>query len=138
MNVVSFQYDMEKFDEKNVELMLSKLGFDTNNYFIAMTKPSLLAVAAVGMVAEFANRYCIVCFSDTELNLIMLSRIDNKKVTELIKIQRSEITNIKLSNILICYMLKIKTNESVFNFQVFKRVAQFTKIKNSIELFKKI
>lgn len=138
MNVVNFEYDMEDFNEKNVELMLSKLGFDTNNYFISMTKPSLLSVTALGMIAEFEDRYCVVCFSETELNLIMLSRKSGKKVTELIKIQRSEISNIKLSNILVSYMLNIKTSESVFKFQVFKKVARFTKTKNSIELFKKI
>lgn len=138
MDVIKLEYDMEKFNEENVELMLSKLGLNINDYFIAMTKPSLLSVAAIGNIAEFANRYCIICFSETELNLIMLSRIDNKKVTELIKIQRNEINNIKFSNILVSYMLNIKVSESTMKFQVFKKVARFTKIKNSIESFKRI
>ena len=129
---------MEAYNEENVELMLSKLGFNINNYFIAMTKPSLLNVALIGNIAEFANRYCIVCFSETELNLIMLSRINNKKATELIKLQRNEINDIKLSNILISYMLDVKTSESKLKFQVFKKVARFQKIKKSIELFKSI
>ena len=138
MNVMKLDYDMEIFNEQNVELMLSKLGLNTNNYLITMTKPSLLSVAAIGSIAEFANRYCIICFSETELNLIMLSRINSKKVTELIKIQRNEISNIKLSNILVSYMLNIKASESTFKLQVFKKVARFTKIKNSIESFKRI
>lgn len=138
MNVMKLDYDMEIFNEQNVELMISTLGLNTNNYLITMTKPSLLSVSAIGSIAEFANRYCIICFSDTELNLIMLSRINSKKVTELIKIQRNEISNIKLSNILVSYMLNIKASESTFKFQVFKKVARFTKIKNSIETFKKM
>ena len=138
MNVMKLEYDMENFDEKNVELMLGKLGFNVNNYIISLTKPSLLSVAAMGSIAEFADRYCIICFSETELNLIMLSRMNSKKVTELIKVQRDEIANVKLSNILVSYMLDIKTSESTFKFQVFKKVARFTKIKNSIGLFKKI
>ena len=138
MNVMQLEYDMENFDEKNVELMLGKLGFNVNNYIISLTKPSLLSVAAMGSIAEFADRYCIICFSETELNLIMLSRMNSKKVTELIKVQRDEIANVKLSNILVSYMLDIKTSESTFKFQVFKKVARFTKIKNSIDLFKKI
>ena len=138
MNVMKLEYDMENFDEKNVELMLGKLGFNVNNYIISLTKPSLLSVAAMGSIAEFADRYCIICFSETELNLIMLSRMNSKKVTELIRVQRDEIANVKLSNILVSYMLDIKTSESTFKFQVFKKVARFTKIKNSIDLFKKI
>ena len=103
-----------------------------------MTKPSLLSVAAMGSIVEFADRYCVICFSEKELNLIMLSRMNSKKVTELIKVKRNEISNIKLSNILVSYMLDIKTSDSVFKFQVFKKVARFTKIKNSIDLFRKI
>lgn len=138
MNVMKLDYDMGIFNEQNVELMLSKLELNTNNYLITMTKPSLLSFSAIGSIAEFANRYCIICFSETELNLIMLSRINSKKVTELIKIQRNEISNIKLSNILVSYMLNIKARESKFKFQVFTKVARFTKIKNSIESFKRI
>lgn len=137
MHTMKLDYNMEFFNEENVELLLSKLGLNVNNYFIAMTKPSLLSVAAFGSIAEFANRYCILCFSEAELNLIMLSRINNKKVTEFIKIPRNEIKNIKLSNILICYMLKINTNDSKINFQVFKKIARFNKLNNSIDLFKK-
>ena len=138
MEVTKLEYDMESFNEENVELMLSKLGLNMNNYFIAMTKPSILSVAVIGNIAQFNNRYCIICFSETELNLIMLSRINSKKATELIKIQRSEINNIKLSNVLISYTLNVKVSESVFKFQVFKKVARFTKIKNSIDAFKKM
>ncbi len=81
-----------------------------------MTKPSLLSVALMGNIEEFSNRYCIICFSETELNLIMLSRISNKKITELIKIDRNEISNIKLSDILISYILNINVNESTMKF----------------------
>ncbi len=136
MNVMKLEYDMENFDEVNVKNMLSKLGLNTDNYFIAMTKPSILSVAIIGNIVEFANRYCIICFSETELNLIMLSRTSNKKTTELIKIPRNEISSIKLSNILISYMLNIKTSDSTVKFQVFKKVAKFPKVKRAIELFK--
>ena len=136
MNVMKLEYDMENFDEVNVKNMLSKLGLNTDNYFIAMTKPSILSVAIIGNIVEFANRYCIICFSETELNLIMLSRTSNKKTTELIKIPRNEISSIKLSNILISYMLNIKTSDSTVKFQVFKKVARFPKVKRAIELFK--
>lgn len=138
MNVTKMEYKMEKFNEENVELILKNLGLNVDNYFLAMTKPSLLSVALVGNIVEFANRYCIICFSETELNLIMLSRVNNKKVTELLKIDRNEINNIKLSDILISYMMNIKASESTMKFQVYKKVGQFKKIKNSIELFKKI
>lgn len=138
MNITKIDYDMESFNQESVELMLSSLGLNVNNYLIAMTKPSLLSVAAIGTIAEFANRYCIICFSETELNLIMISRINSKKITELIKIPRNEINNMKLSNIWISYMLNIKANESTMKFQVFKKVARFTKVKKSIESFKKM
>lgn len=138
MNVLKLDYDMENFNEDNVNLMLSKLGLNMNDYIIAMTRPSLLSIALIGNIAEFANRYCIICFSQTELNLVMLSRVNSRKATELIKIQRNEINEIKLSNILISYMLNIKTKDSKIKFQVFKKVARFTKINKSIELFKKL
>lgn len=35
-------------------------------------------------------------------------------------------------------MLNIKVNESTMKFQVFKKVARFTKTKKSIESFKKM
>ncbi len=136
MNVIKLDYEMEKYNEENVELMLGSLGLDTNNYFIAMTKPSLLSVTTAGLLAEFANRYCIVCFSETELNLIMLSRLNTKKATEQIKIQRNEITNIKLSNILVSYMLNIKEEDSTLKLQVYKKVALFPKAGNAVSIFK--
>lgn len=138
MNVAKVDYEMKKFNEENVELMISDLKFNVDGYLITMTKPSLLNVALIGNFAEFANRYSIICFSETELNLIMLSRINSKKVTEVIKIDRSEISKMKLSNVLISYMLDIVQGESTMKFQVYKSVAKFTKIKASIELFKKM
>lgn len=138
MNVMKLDYDMEIFNKENVEVLLNRLEFNKDNYFIAMTKPSLLSYAFIGSIADFANRYCIVCFSESELNLIMLSRINSKKVTELIKIERSQINSMKLSNILISYMLNIKVNESKMKFQVFKKVGRFSNMKNAIELFKKM
>lgn len=138
MNITKMDYEMKKFNEENVELMLKNLGFNIDNYFIAMTKPSLLNVALMGNIAEFSNRYCIICFSETELSLIMLSRINSKKVTELVKIDRSEISKMKLSDIVISYMLNITASQSTMKFQVYKKVAKFTKLKNSIELFKNL
>lgn len=138
MNITKIEYKMQKFNEENVELMLKNLGLNINNYFIAMTKPSLLKVALIGTIAEFANRYCIICFSETELNLIMLSRVNSTNVTEMIKINREEIDKIKLSDILVSYMLNIKTSKSTMKFQVYKKVAKFTKLKNSLEIFKKL
>lgn len=138
MNKTTIDYNMDFFNQENIELMLTKLGFNTNNYIWGITKSSMLNRALIENIVDFANRYCIICFSETELNLIMLSRINNKKVTEIIKIPRNEIINIKLSNILISYMLKIKLNGTNLNFQIFKKVASFTNIKNSIDLFKKI
>lgn len=138
MNVKKMDIEMEKFNEENVEIMLKNLGLNTDNYFIAMTKPSLLNVALIGTIAEFSNRYCIICFSESELNLIMLSRINSKKVTELVRIARNDINKIKLSDILISYMLNITASESNMKFQVYKKVAKFTKLKSSIELFKNL
>jgi len=138
MNITKMEYKMEKFNEENVELMLKTLGLNTKNYFIAMTKPSLLNVALIGNIAEFSNRYCIICFSETELNLIMLSRVNSSKVTELIKIESNEISKIKLSDILISYMLNLTARESTMKFQVYKKVAKFTKLKDSLDLFRKL
>ena len=136
MEIMKFDYEMRNFSGEDVELLLSKLGFNLDGYFIAMTKPSLLSMTLVGNLSNFSNRYCIVCFSDTELNLIMLSRMNSKKVTEIVKIPRTEIINMKLSNILISYTLKMKINDSKMKFQVFKKVGKFEKIKTSLESFK--
>ena len=105
-------------------------------HFIAMTKPSLLNRALIGMIADFSNRYCIFSFSEKEINLIMLSRMSNKKVTEVIQIGYDEIEDMKLSDILISYNLKMKTNDSTMKFQVFKKVGGFPNISNSLNLFK--
>ena len=137
MNVTKSDYKSQKFDQENVEILLTNLGLNVNNYFFAMTKPSILSRVLIGNIMDFSNRYCIICFSETEINLIMLSRVDNRKVTEIIKINRNEINNIKLSDIMISYMLNIKTSEATMKFQVFKKFGKFAKIKNSIELFKK-
>ena len=138
MNVIKIDYKMQKFNKENVELMLKNLELNMDNYFITMTKPSLLNVTLIGAIAEFSNRYCIICFSETQLNLIMLSRTNSKKVTELIRINRDEINKIKLSDILISHILNITVNESNMKFQVFKKVAKFTELKSSIESFKNL
>ena len=138
MNVTKLDYNLEKFDDENIQLLLTKLGLNKDNYFIAMTKPSILTIALVGTIAEFANRYCIICFSETELNFIMLSRLNSKKVTELIKIQRAEIDNLKLKNILISYIFTLKTDKNKMIFQVYKKVAKIKNTKESIKLFKQI
>ena len=138
MNVIKLDYTFQDFNQENVEYLLTTLGLNINNYFFAMTKPGVLSRALIGNIVDFSNRYCIICFSELEINLIMLSRLDNKKVTEIIKINHNEINNIKLSNILISYMLQIKLNESTMKFQVFKKFGKFTKTTSSIDLFKKI
>ena len=68
----------------------------------------------------------------------MTSNVSSTKITELIKIDRNEISKIKLSDILVSYMLNITVSESNMKFQVYKKVGKFTKIKDSIELFKKL
>ena len=138
MNVTKLDYNLEKFDDENIQLLLTKLGLNKDNYFIAMTKPSILTIALIGTIAEFANRYCIICFSETELNFIMLSRLNSKKVTELIKIQRTEIDNLKLKNILISYIFTLKADKNKMIFQVYKKVAKIKNTKESIKLFKQI
>ncbi len=85
-----------------------------------MTKPSMLSRAIIGNIMDFISRYAIVCFNEVEI----------------IKINRNEFSNIKLSNILISYMFKIKTSDSNLKFQVFKKFGKFSKVKNSIESFK--
>jgi hypothetical protein len=123
MNVTKVEYNLKKFNQENVEALLESLGLDVNNYLLSMTKPSMLSRALVGNIVDFSSRYCIICFSETEINLIMLSRINNKRVTETIKINRDEINNIKLS-------------DSNMKFQVFKKVGKFTKINSALEVFK--
>lgn len=138
MKIIKVDYKMEKFNEENVNIMIKNLGINMDNYIIGMTKPSLLKVALIGNIAEFANRYCIICFSETELNLIMSSRISSKKVTEILNINQSEIKKVELSNILISYMLNIVASESTLKFQIYKKVAGFTKLKDSLEKFKSL
>lgn len=138
MYTEKLDYKLEKFNEENVDALITKLGLNVNNYFFAMTKPSNLSRALIGNIAEFSNRYCIFVFSESEINLIMLSRLDNKKITEIIRFGKNEISSLKLSNVLISYMLNISLDGSNMKFQVFKKFGNFKKVKNSIELFKKI
>lgn len=133
MNTTNLDYSMESFDENNVNTMLNRLGINASGYFIAMASPSLSQLIFVG---SFGYRNCIICFSETELNLIMLSRMTNTKATELIKIQRNEISNIKMSDILLGYKLSMKANGKKMKFQIHKSAAKFPKIGASIELFK--
>jgi hypothetical protein len=138
MNVTKVEYNLKKFNQENVEALLESLGLDVNNYLLSMTKPSMLSRTLVGNIVDFSSRYCIICFSETEINLIMLSRLDSKKVTETIKINRDEINDIRLSNVIISYMLNIKLSDSNMKFQVFKKVGKFTKINSALEVFKQI
>lgn len=138
MNAFKLDYEMNSFDEENVNQTIRQLNINSNGYIMSMTRPSMLKMTLIGNIAEFANRTCIICFSETELNLIMLSRISNKKVTEVIKIPRNEIKSIKLSNILISYMLHIKCGNYKLKFQVFKKFSKFPNVKNQIDLFKRI
>ncbi|MBR3645766.1 MAG: hypothetical protein IKN54_05050 [Lachnospiraceae bacterium] len=138
MEVAKYDYKMAKFDQENVEILLRQLGLNTEHYFGAMTKPSNMKRMLVGNVADFSNRYCIVSFDETQIHLIMFGRLDTKKVTEIFRINRAEISKIKLSNILISYMLHMKADGNKLKFQVFKIFGKFNKIKSSIELFKTI
>ncbi len=138
METTKLDYKLKKYNEENVEILLKELGLNSNNYFLAVTKASMLNRAIIGNVVDFFNRNCIICFSETEIDLIMLSRIDNKKITEIVKINRNEINNVKLSNILISYMLNVKLDKTSMKFQVFKKVRGFTKLRNAIDLFDKM
>ena len=59
MNVTKLDYTFQKFDQENVETLLTNLGLNVNNYFFAMTKPSILSRALIGNIANFSNKYCI-------------------------------------------------------------------------------
>lgn len=138
MNVKKIEYNLSKFDEENVETLLDSLNYNKGNYFFTMTKPSILSRILIGNITDFSNRYCIICFSEAEINMIMLSRLSNKKVTEIISINRDEIIGMKLSNVLISFMLNIKLNESNLKFQLFKKFGKFSKVKGSIEAFREM
>lgn len=136
MNAIKINYQLEKFNEENVCTLINSLGLNCSNYFLAMTKPSLLTVAALGAASEFTSRYCLFCFNETKINLVLLSRLDTKKATDIIEIPKEEITKLKLSNVLVSYMLKVGTNNSELNFQVFKKVAHFPSVHTGINNFK--
>ena len=136
MNVIKINYQLEKFDEENVCNLINNLNLNCSNYFLAMTKPSFLALAAFGSPAEFVNRYCLVCFNETKIDLVLLSRLDTKKVTEVIEISKTEITKIKLSDVLVSYMLKMEAGNCRYNFQVFKKAARFNTVASGIANFK--
>ena len=137
MEVTKYDYNFESFNENCVEELLVKLGLSNNNYFFAITKPSLIDRLVVGNILEFANRYCFLCFSESKITMIMLSRLNSKKVTEIITLNHDEIKSVDFSNVFISYKMKIKTENSTMNFQVLKKVRNFNKIADSIELFKK-
>lgn len=59
------------------------------------------------------------------------------KIKKLVFAVILEFYKIKLSDLLISYMLNITASESTMKFQVYKKVAKFTKLKNSLEILKK-
>ena len=46
-------YKFQKFNQENVEILLTNLGLNVNNYFIAMTKPSILSRAIIGNIVDY-------------------------------------------------------------------------------------
>lgn len=51
---------MNSFDEENVNQTIRQLNINANGYIMAMTRPSVLKMALIGNIAEFANRTCII------------------------------------------------------------------------------
>lgn len=139
MYTTKLDYKFQKFNEENVEALLKNLNLNPNNFF-AMEKPGMLSMAFIGNLANFfVQRYCIFCFSETEIKLIMLSRLDNKQVTETITIHRNELNKIKISKILFIDRLCIKLcNSGTMKFQVFKKFFNFKPTSDAIEVFKTI
>lgn len=137
-SVLPNTYDLEKFNSENVEKMFSDIGLNTDNYLYTMTKVSSFLYAATGTIANFARQYCVINFDENELVLFMLSRLDNKKVTNIFKIPKSEIESVKISNILISYNLTITAKDGTLKFQLFKKVKIFSKQKESIKKFKEL
>ena len=59
MNVTKFDYMFQKFNQENVENLLRNLGLNVDNYFFALTKPSMLGRAFLGIAADFSSRYIV-------------------------------------------------------------------------------
>ena len=129
-------YVMESFNEENIERMLSNFGLNKDHYLYMMTNLSTLQLVVGGTLANFARQYCIMSFNENEVVLFMLSRLDNKKVTNIIKINKCDIDTIKLKNVIISYNLKIKSKLGSIGFQLFKKVRGMSKQKENIKIFK--
>lgn len=138
MDIFDVNYEMDKFDQNNINIMLNNLGINAINYFMAMTRPSFISKVFLGVLSEFTNRYCIIAFNENEIYIIITAGLTGKTIDKIIKINRNMMNGLKLSNSLIYYMLKIDVEGCVYNLQVFKKVGGFNNIKDSLETFKKI
>lgn len=129
-------YVLEKCNEENIEKMLINYGLNKNNYLYMMTNASALSYVIAGSLANFSRQNCIMSFNENQIVLFMLSRLDNKKITNVIKIDKCDIDLIKLSNVIISYRLKIKSKVGDISFQLFKGARGLSKQKDNIKLFK--
>lgn len=132
---MEYNYEMPGFDQNNIELMLQQMGLSTD-FMWTMTEATMLDYAIFGSFAGFKSQNCIINFSEWGLILILLSRLNAKKVTGIIRIPKSDISLIKVSNILVSYNLKIKFAGGTLKFQLFKVVGGMKKQKENIAKFR--
>ena len=136
MERLSVDYKMEQFTPEELDKFLIANGIRYDGYIYGMTQKSLSIRITVGNVVNFTNTNCFICFTNNDITLVMLSRLSNKHITEIIKINKEEITNTSLTNILFSYMLTLKTNDTTFRIQVLKKLLRFPRVSTDIDLFK--
>jgi len=134
---MEYTYDIPKLDQESIETMLKQMGL-SSDFLWTMSQATFLEYAAFGNLANLTNQNCIINFSEGGLILILLSQLNNKKVTGIIRIPKSGITFVKVSNILVSYNLKIKFNAGTMVFQLFKLVRWLPKQKENIKKFREM
>ena len=118
--------------------MFRKFNLQTENYFFVITNVATYKYLIAGSLANFSRQYAVINFNVNEIVMFMFSRLDNKKVTNIIRLSRNEILQTKVSNHLISYNLSIETNNGNFHFQLFKKYGKFDKQKDSINKFQQM
>lgn len=91
-------YKMEKFDDNNVIKFLNMNNLDSSKYFIASQQPEGYSFLLYGNLAALTITYYIVYFDSQNILLFQLSTATNRKIVNLIKLNRADINEIKFKD----------------------------------------
>ena len=127
---------LARFDDENIDQLLSSLNLKTADYFFAVMMPNMGLYFLAGALASLNTTSYLVAFNPEAIYLFELSRLSGKKIVNCNVLTWSDLKLKRKSSFMgMAYRLKMEINGKKVLLQTNKKIRNLNHQKTSVEKF---